>query len=231
VQNLEKLHNEVSMPPSHEYIAFYLWLQKDFNAHAVMHIGTHGTQEWLTGKEAGLSDSDPTEALIGAMPNIYPYVMDDVGEGIQAKRRGMATIIDHMTPPFDVAGLNPDCANWRAAERLSRRRAEKPVAGGQPPESHQPPRCQERRVEGHEEDRAEIGSRHGRPGGISRRHRQQADAIRPAHLRRCAGGGQRNATARAVVSLDNTSTPEQKVKRIAQLEADIEQSRSWNWID
>ncbi len=125
-QNLEKLHNDVTLPPSHEYIAFYLWLQHGYNAHAVIHLGTHGTQEWLSGKEAGLSDADPTEALIGAMPNIYPYVMDDVGEGLQAKRRGMATIIDHMTPPFDVAGLNPDLRelgallnDYRVAEQKS----------------------------------------------------------------------------------------------------------------
>ena len=107
-QNLEKLHDEVSLPPSHEYIAFYLWLQHGFAADAVVHIGTHGTQEWLAGREAGMGEDDPTEALIGAMPNIYPYVMDDVGEGVQAKRRGMAVIVDHMTPPFDQAGLNPD---------------------------------------------------------------------------------------------------------------------------
>jgi cobaltochelatase CobN len=125
-QNLEKLHNDVTLPPSHEYIAFYLWLQHGYRAHAVIHLGTHGTQEWLTGKEAGLSDADPTEALIGALPNIYPYVMDDVGEGLQAKRRGMATIIDHMTPPFDVAGLNPDLRelgallnDYRVAEQKS----------------------------------------------------------------------------------------------------------------
>ncbi len=107
-QHLEKLHNDVTLPPGHDYIAFYLWLQQGYRANAVIHLGTHGTQEWLTGKEAGLSDADPSEALIGAIPNIYPYVMDDVGEGLQAKRRGMATIIDHLTPPFDVAGLNPD---------------------------------------------------------------------------------------------------------------------------
>jgi len=125
-QNLAKLHNDVTLPPGHEYIAFYLWLQNGFHANAVVHVGTHGTQEWLTGKEAGLSASDPTEALIGAMPNIYPYVMDDVGEGIQAKRRGMATIVDHMTPPFDAAGLNPDLRelgallnDYRVAEQKS----------------------------------------------------------------------------------------------------------------
>ncbi len=107
-QDLEKLHNDVTLPPSHEYMAFYLWLQHGYDANAVIHLGTHGTHEWLSGKEAGLAETDPAEALIGALPNIYPYVMDDVGEGLQAKRRGMATIIDHMTPPFDVAGLNPD---------------------------------------------------------------------------------------------------------------------------
>lgn len=107
-QNLEKLHNDVSLPPSHEYVAFYLWLQHGYRTNAVVHLGTHGTHEWLSGKEAGLAETDPSEALIGATPNIYAYVMDDVGEGLQAKRRGMATIIDHMTPPFDVAGLNPD---------------------------------------------------------------------------------------------------------------------------
>jgi cobaltochelatase CobN len=125
-QNLAKLHNDVTLPPGHEYIAFYLWLQHGFDANAVVHVGTHGTQEWLTGKEAGLSASDATEALIGAMPNIYPYVMDDVGEGLQAKRRGMATIVDHMTPPFDAAGLNPDLRelgsllnDYRVAEQKS----------------------------------------------------------------------------------------------------------------
>jgi cobaltochelatase CobN len=125
-QNLEKLHNEVTLPPGHEYIAFYLWLQHAYRAHAVVHLGTHGTQEWLSGKEVGLSEADPTEALIGAMPNIYPYVMDDVGEGLQAKRRGMATIIDHMTPPFDASGLNPDLRelgallnDYRVAEHKS----------------------------------------------------------------------------------------------------------------
>lgn len=125
-QNLEKLHNDVTLPPGHDYIAFYLWLQQGYRAHAVIHLGTHGTQEWLTGKEAGLAADDATEALIGAMPNLYPYVMDDVGEGLQAKRRGMATILDHMTPPFDIAGLNPDLRelgallnDYRVAEQKS----------------------------------------------------------------------------------------------------------------
>jgi len=125
-RDLEKLHNDVTLPPSHEYVAFYLWLQHGYKASALIHMGTHGTHEWLTGKEAGLDDADASEALIGALPNIYPYVMDDVGEGLQAKRRGMATIIDHMTPPFDAAGLNPDLRelgamlnDYRVAEQKS----------------------------------------------------------------------------------------------------------------
>jgi cobaltochelatase CobN len=224
-QNLEKLHNEVSMPPSHEYIAFYLWLQKDFQANAVMHIGTHGTQEWLTGKEAGLSDSDPTEALIGAMPNIYPYVMDDVGEGIQAKRRGMATIIDHMTPPFDVAGLNPDLRellallnDYRVAEQKSPLLASSHLVAlnrlaaksGVLKDMKKKELKSEADMEALEEYLDDTGNKLT-PFGL------HTFGVAPAP-------DHRNATARAVVSLDNTATDEQKTQRIAQLEADIEQS-------
>jgi cobaltochelatase CobN len=224
-QNLEKLHNEVSMPPSHEYIAFYLWLQKDFQANAVMHIGTHGTQEWLTGKEAGLSESDPTEALIGAMPNIYPYVMDDVGEGLQAKRRGMATIIDHMTPPFDVAGLNPDLRelgallnDYRVAEQKSPLLASSHLKAinrlaaksGVLKDMRKTALTSEADMEGLEEYLDDTGNKLT-PFGL------HTFGVAP-------NAEQRNATARAVVSLDTASTPEQKTKRIAQLEADIEYS-------
>jgi cobaltochelatase CobN len=224
-QNLEKLHNEVSMPPSHEYIAFYLWLQKGFQANAVMHIGTHGTQEWLTGKEAGLSDSDPTEALIGAMPNIYPYVMDDVGEGIQAKRRGMATIIDHMTPPFDVAGLNPDLRelgallnDYRVAEQKSPLLARSHLVAinrlaarsGVLKDMKKTELKTEADMEGLEEYLDDTGSKLT-PFGL------HTFGVAP-------NADQRNATARAVVSLDTSSTAEQKTKRIAQLEDDIDRS-------
>jgi cobaltochelatase CobN len=224
-QNLEKLHNEVSMPPSHEYIAFYLWLQKGYQANAVMHIGTHGTQEWLTGKEAGLSDSDPTEALMGAMPNIYPYVMDDVGEGIQAKRRGMATIIDHMTPPFDVAGLNPDLRelgallnDYRVAEQKSPLLARSHLLAinrlaaksGVLKDMKKTTLASEADMEALEEYLDDTGSKLT-PFGL------HTFGVAPsAELRK--------ATAAAVVSLDTTSSAEQKAKRSAQLEADIERS-------
>ncbi|MFH1859551.1 MAG: cobaltochelatase subunit CobN [bacterium] len=107
-QDVKKLYHDVTLAPHHQYIAFYLWLKKTFGADALAHIGTHGTHEWLCGKEVGFTNEDPTEVLIGDLPNIYPYIVDDVGEGLQAKRRGMAVIIDHLTPPFDKAGLNKE---------------------------------------------------------------------------------------------------------------------------
>jgi len=107
-QDAKKLYHDVTLAPHHQYVAFYLWLKKGFQADAIAHIGTHGTHEWLSGKEVGFTDEDPPEALIQDLPNIYPYIVDDVGEGLQAKRRGMAVIIDHMTPPFDKAGMNKE---------------------------------------------------------------------------------------------------------------------------
>jgi cobaltochelatase CobN len=107
-QDVEKLYHDMHVPPHHQYVAFYLWLKKEFRADAICHIGTHGTHEWLSGKEVGLSPDDPPSALIQDLPNIYPYIVDDVGEGLQAKRRGMAVIIDHMTPPLDKTSLNKE---------------------------------------------------------------------------------------------------------------------------
>ncbi|MEW6386372.1 MAG: cobaltochelatase subunit CobN [Thermodesulfobacteriota bacterium] len=107
-QDVQKLYHDVTLPPHHQYVAFYLWLKHGFKADAVAHIGTHGTHEWLPGKEVGFTREDPPEALIQDLPNIYPYIVDNVGEGLQAKRRGLAVIIDHLTPPFDQAGLNKE---------------------------------------------------------------------------------------------------------------------------
>ncbi len=107
-QDEHKLYHDVLLPPHHQYVAFYLWLKNVFQADAVAHIGTHGTHEWLPGKEIGFTDEDPPEVLLKELPNIYPYNVDNVAEGIQAKRRGMAVVVDHMTPPFDRAGLNAE---------------------------------------------------------------------------------------------------------------------------
>ncbi|MEM6864287.1 MAG: cobaltochelatase subunit CobN [Bacteroidota bacterium] len=106
-QDSNIMHHDISVPPHHQYVAFYLYLQFGFNADAVVHLGTHSTLEWLPGKETGLNHHDASEALIGDMANVYPYIVDDVGEGLQAKRRSGAIIIDHMTPPFDKIALNP----------------------------------------------------------------------------------------------------------------------------
>lgn len=107
-QDVQKLYHDVTIPPHHQYVAFYLWLKHGFKADAIAQIGTHGTHEWLSGKEVGFTREDPPEALIQDLPNIYPYIVDDVGEGLQAKRRGLAVIIDYMTPPFDKARLNKE---------------------------------------------------------------------------------------------------------------------------
>ncbi|MGO9171203.1 MAG: cobaltochelatase subunit CobN [Rhodomicrobium sp.] len=106
-QNVESLYHDTALPPHHQYLAFYLWLQHEFHADAMIHVGTHATHEWLSGKEVGLSNADPGDIVTGATPQFYPYIVDDVGEAIQAKRRGMATIISHMIPPLDRASLNP----------------------------------------------------------------------------------------------------------------------------
>ena len=105
-----KLYHDQSVWPHHQYIAAYLWIQHGFKADAMIHLGTHATYEWLPGKQAGLSPACPPEVMVGDLPNIYPYIVDDVGEGIQAKRRGRGVIIDHMTPLFQKAGLHSDYA-------------------------------------------------------------------------------------------------------------------------
>lgn len=99
-----KLYHSTQLWPHHQYTAFYLWLKKKFGADAVIHLGTHGTHEWLPGKQIGLSQSCPPEVLIQDIPNIYAYLVDAVGEGIQAKRRGRAVIIDHLIPAMKKAG-------------------------------------------------------------------------------------------------------------------------------
>ena len=101
----QKLYHDTTLYPHHQYLAVYLWLNHSFKADAMVHLGTHATYEWTPGKQAGLSPSCPPEVLLGHIPNIYPYIVDDVGEGIQAKRRGRAVIISHLTPMLKEAGL------------------------------------------------------------------------------------------------------------------------------
>jgi len=99
-----KNYHSSAVWPHHQYTAFYLWLKNEFSADAIISLGKHGTHEWLPGKQAGLSQSCPPEVLIQDLPNIYPYIVDNVGEGIQAKRRGRGVIIDHLIPVLKEAG-------------------------------------------------------------------------------------------------------------------------------
>lgn len=100
-----KLYHDTTLYPHHQYIAAYLWLQKTFKADAMIHLGTHATYEWTPGKQAGLSPSCPPEVLITDIPNLYPYIVDDVGEAIQAKRRGRGVMLSHLTPMLRRSGL------------------------------------------------------------------------------------------------------------------------------
>ncbi|ABV50628.1 cobalamin biosynthetic protein CobN [Prochlorococcus marinus str. MIT 9215] len=93
------------LPPPHRYLAQYFWIEKVFNANAICHIGKHGTVEWLPGKSVGLSNKCFPNIICPAIPNIYPFIVNDPGEGSQAKRRTAATIIDHLTPPLDRSEL------------------------------------------------------------------------------------------------------------------------------
>ncbi len=100
-----KLYHDPTLYPHHQYIAAYLWLKYGFEADAMIHLGTHATYEWLPGKQVGLSPSCPPEIMLTDIPNLYPYIVDDVGEGIQAKRRGRGVIIDHLIPPMRQGDL------------------------------------------------------------------------------------------------------------------------------
>jgi cobaltochelatase CobN len=91
--------------PPHEYLAFYLWLRQVFAVQAVVHVGKHGNLEWLPGKGSALSATCYPEMALGPLPHFYPFIVNDPGEGSQAKRRAQAVIIDHLTPPLTRAEL------------------------------------------------------------------------------------------------------------------------------
>jgi len=91
------------LPPPHSYLAFYAWIADGLRAHAVVHMGKHGSLEWLPGKAVALSASCFPEAALGPLPHLYPFIVNDPGEGTQAKRRSQAVIIDHLTPPLTRA--------------------------------------------------------------------------------------------------------------------------------
>ena len=104
------IYHDPDLAPSHHYLAVYRWLEKEFGAHAVIHVGKHGNLEWLPGKNLGMSASCGTDAAIGSLPLIYPFLVNDPGEGTQAKRRAHATIVDHLVPPMARAESYGDIA-------------------------------------------------------------------------------------------------------------------------
>jgi cobaltochelatase CobN len=109
-ENPVAIYHDPDLPPSHHYLAAYRWLTEDFCADAIVHLGKHGTLEWLPGKGLGLSAECAPDAVLGDMPLVYPFIVNDPGEGTQAKRRAHAVIIDHLVPPMARADTYGDMA-------------------------------------------------------------------------------------------------------------------------
>ncbi|MBV9566669.1 MAG: cobaltochelatase subunit CobN, partial [Hyphomicrobiales bacterium] len=123
-------YHDVNLPPRHAYIAFYLWLRDVWRLDALIHCGTHGTLEWLPGKSVALSQGCAPELVLGAVPVVYPFIVNNPGEAAQAKRRIGAVTIGHMTPRLIDAGSHGATAELEAlfdeyasAQALDRRRA------------------------------------------------------------------------------------------------------------
>ncbi|GLK55495.1 cobaltochelatase CobN [Methylopila capsulata] len=93
-------HHDPDLPPPHGHLAFYVWLREVFGVHAIVHVGKHGNLEWLPGKSLALSDTCYPEIALGPLPHVYPFIVNDPGEGAAAKRRAAAVIVDHLTPPL-----------------------------------------------------------------------------------------------------------------------------------
>jgi len=101
-ENIDKIYHDFYLSPPHHYLAHYRWIKDVFRADAVMHVGKHGSLEWLPGKALGLSDACYPDLAIMDLPNVYPYIINDPSEGTQAKRRSYCCIIDHLTPKLPV---------------------------------------------------------------------------------------------------------------------------------
>jgi cobaltochelatase CobN len=96
-------YHSPDLVPPHNYLAFYFWQRHHWGADAIVHMGKHGNLEWLPGKSVALSEECIPEAILGPMPHLYPFIVNDPGEGTQAKRRAQAVIVDHLTPPLTRA--------------------------------------------------------------------------------------------------------------------------------
>ncbi|MBN6056554.1 cobaltochelatase subunit CobN [Nonomuraea sp. RK-328] len=109
-ENPIAVYHDPDLPPSHHYLAAYRWLSAEFRAHAMVHVGKHGNLEWLPGKSTGMSASCGTDAAVGDLPLVYPFLVNDPGEGTQAKRRAHAVLVDHLVPPMARAETYGDIA-------------------------------------------------------------------------------------------------------------------------
>ncbi|RDD30164.1 cobaltochelatase subunit CobN [Prosthecochloris sp. ZM] len=110
LERQDQLVHDPDIPPPHHYLAHYRWMRDVFKADAVMHVGKHGSLEWLPGKALGLSEECYPDLAIMDLPNIYPYIINDPSEGTQAKRRSNCCIVDHLTPVFTNADLYEEMA-------------------------------------------------------------------------------------------------------------------------
>jgi cobaltochelatase CobN len=108
-------YHDPTLPPRHALIAFGLWMQKILDCHAIIHVGAHGTLEWLPGKTVALSRDCFPEIVTGSLPVVYPFIVSNPGEAAQAKRRIAAVTLGHLPPPLTAAGLD---ANQQTLERL-----------------------------------------------------------------------------------------------------------------
>ncbi|MBM9621831.1 cobaltochelatase subunit CobN [Streptomyces zhihengii] len=114
-ENPIAIYHDPDLPPSHHYLAAYRWIAASaddggFGADAMIHLGKHGNLEWLPGKNAGLSAACAPDAALGDLPLVYPFLVNDPGEGTQAKRRVHATLVDHLVPPMARAESYGDIA-------------------------------------------------------------------------------------------------------------------------
>ncbi|MGV0718268.1 cobaltochelatase subunit CobN [Mycolicibacterium sp. XJ662] len=109
-ENPVAIYHDPDLPPSHHYLAAYHWLDKGFGADVVVHLGKHGNLEWLPGKTLGMSAACAPDAALGNLPLVYPFLVNDPGEGTQAKRRAHATLVDHLIPPMARAETYGDIA-------------------------------------------------------------------------------------------------------------------------
>ena len=107
-------YHDPDLVPPHSYLACYFWLRHEYRVDAMVHVGKHGNLEWLPGKGSGLSNQCWPDIALGPMPHFYPFIVNDPGEGAQAKRRAQAVIIDHLMPPMTRAETYGELAQLEA---------------------------------------------------------------------------------------------------------------------